>query len=86
MNYSNEANANCSLLHTAAMSSTNLTRLLVEHGAQVNVQTTQGDTFDVRRGKWETRYRCGPAPGRGGCQYFEQGRKNGQGAGGEIEK
>lgn len=54
VNYSNEANANCSLLHTAAMSSTNLTRLLVEHGAQVNVQTTQGDTplmYAVESGK-----------------------------------
>lgn len=54
VNYTDPANADCTVLHTAAMSSTNLTRLLAEHGADVNAQTTQGYTplmYAVESGK-----------------------------------
>lgn len=53
----NCSNGECVPLHYAAMHSTNLTRLLLENGAEVDVQTTYGDTplmWAVKYGKPST--------------------------------
>lgn len=53
----NQFNGSCAALHYAAMYSTNLTRLLLENGADVNVQTQYGDTplmYAIKYGKAST--------------------------------